>query len=70
MLNAAEAAIDQSAEDDKERAANRSRLYAPPRGARGPAGRRPAAAGMTRSSAQALLAQAAAQDAQATRRSG
>lgn len=69
MLNAAEAAIDESAQDEKERAANRARLYAPPKGASRSAGQRtrPAAAGMNRSAVQNLMAQAAAQDAQAGR---
>jgi hypothetical protein len=67
MLNAAEAQIDATAKDDKERARLRSKIYAPPRGERGAARRRPAPTRMTQSSAKAFLAAAAAQDAQATR---
>ncbi|MCF3960607.1 hypothetical protein [Streptomyces fuscigenes] len=79
MLNAAEASIDASAEDDGERTRNRAKLYAPPAGAvrRGtqragvtrPAtgASRPSAppgqGGMSRSHAQALMAQLAAEDA-------
>ncbi|WP_327415383.1 hypothetical protein [Streptomyces sp. NBC_01233] len=65
MLAAAEAAIEDSAEDQAERDRNRAKLYAPPRPA-GPGGRRmrpPPAAGLDRSGAQALMAQLAAEDA-------
>lgn len=64
MLNAAEAAMDAAAADDAERARNRARLYAPPRGTT----RRRAAVGGTRpptvsrADAEALLAQVAAED--------
>lgn len=69
MLNAAEASMDQAAEDDKERARNRARLYAPPKSARRGRGqpRQPGTA-MNRGQAQALMAQLAAQDAQLGRR--
>jgi hypothetical protein len=67
MLNAAEAAMDQSAEDDKERARNRARLYAPPKDLkRTPGARRPGTA-MNVSQAKSLMAQLAAQDAQLAR---
>lgn len=71
MLSAAEAAIDSTAEDDGERARNRAKLYAPPKGqARGR--RRPIpGVSMNRAQAQSLAAQMAAQDAKLTRgRSG
>lgn len=69
MLNAAEAAMDQSAEDDKERARNRARLYAPPKSARRARGvpRHPGTA-MNAGQAKTLMAQLAAQDAQLARR--
>jgi hypothetical protein len=50
MLNAAEAAIDASAEDDAERARNRAKLYAPPAGAGVPRGARRAGTGARRPS--------------------
>lgn len=71
MLSAAEAAMDQAAEDDAERRRNRARLYAPPGGrSRAPDGRRvrPPGMGMNRSQAQALAAQLAAEDARLTGR--
>ncbi|MFF4391434.1 hypothetical protein ACFY0G_32295 [Streptomyces sp. NPDC001552] len=66
MLNAAEAAMEQAAEDDKERARNRAKLYAPPQGQRKPGGRRVPVPGltMTPAQAQALTAQLAAEDSQ------
>lgn len=69
MLNAAEAQIDATAKDDKERARLKAKIYAPPKGVRDPSGRRvrPAATRMTKGAAQSFLAQAAAQEAQATR---
>ncbi|UJV46838.1 hypothetical protein [Streptomyces sp. AMCC400023] len=72
MLNAAEAQIDASAKDDKERARFRSQIYAPPKGVRDASGRRqrPAAARMSRGDARAFMAQASAQEAQATRGGG
>ncbi|MFI0934570.1 hypothetical protein ACH4RG_22970 [Streptomyces sp. NPDC021019] len=72
MLNAAESAMDQAAEDDAERARNRAKLYAPPKGYRAPGGQKPRMPGaMTAAQAQALTRQLAAQDAQVTgRRSG
>ncbi|MGW6459790.1 hypothetical protein ACWF94_28330 [Streptomyces sp. NPDC055078] len=64
MLSAAEASIDAGAEDDNERARNRAKLYAPPKGSR-PQGRRlpPPAMAMDRSDAQAMMARLAAEDA-------
>ncbi|MFM9590700.1 hypothetical protein ACKI16_29360 [Streptomyces scabiei] len=69
MLNAAEAQIDAGAKDDKERARFRSQIYAPPKGVRGPSGRRerPAGTRMSKGDARAFMAQAAAQETQATR---
>lgn len=56
--------MDQAAEDDKERARNRAKLYAPPKGVKpGGQSRRPGAT-MNQDQAQALMAQLAAQDAQ------
>lgn len=68
MLNAAEAAMDQSAEDDKERARNRARLYAPPKDLKRTRGvpRHPGTA-MNAGQAKSLMAQLAAQDAQLAR---
>ncbi|WNI20287.1 hypothetical protein [Actinacidiphila sp. ITFR-21] len=69
MLNAAEAAMESAADDDAERARNRAKLYAPPRGTRrGGGGRRvrPPGAGLDMASAQALAAQLAAEDARLT----
>lgn len=68
MLNAAEAAMEQSAEDDGERARNRARLYAPPKSARRPRGQgRHPGTMMQAGQARALMAQVAAQDAKLTR---
>ncbi|MGW3971220.1 hypothetical protein ACWEFD_18210 [Streptomyces ardesiacus] len=66
MIAAAEAAIDASAKDDQERARNRARLYAPPKGYGRPAaaGERPARAGMSLDQVQAMMASVAAEDAQ------
>lgn len=65
MINAAEAAMDASAEDDAERARNRARLYAPPKGMRRARGQeRPVGVSMNRGQALGLMAQLAAQDAQ------
>ncbi|MEW2568302.1 hypothetical protein [Streptomyces sp. NPDC047070] len=61
--------MDQAAEDDKERARNRARLYAPPKGARN-RGQARAGTAMNRGQAQALMAQMAAEDAQLGRRTG
>ncbi|MGW1352842.1 hypothetical protein ACWCQE_26770 [Streptomyces sp. NPDC002409] len=62
MLSAAEAAMDQAAEDDAERQRNRARLYAPPPGTRREARRRPTQ-GVSLAQAQSLMAQVAAEDA-------
>ncbi|MFD4314980.1 hypothetical protein [Streptomyces sp. NPDC058548] len=63
MLSAAEASIDAAAEDDNERARNRAKLYAPPRGSGSPGRRaRPAAMAMDRGQATALMARLAAED--------
>ncbi|MXM67076.1 hypothetical protein GR925_27505 [Streptomyces sp. HUCO-GS316] len=72
MLNAAEAQIDAGAKDEKEQARLRAKIYAPPKGVRGPSGRRqrPPATRMTAGDARALMAQASAQDAQARRGGG
>ncbi|MEU9576320.1 hypothetical protein [Streptomyces chilikensis] len=59
LLAAAEAAMDQAAEDDAERARNRAELYAPPREARRRATK---PSGMGAGQVSALLAQAAAED--------
>lgn len=70
MLNAAEAAIDASADDDSERARNRAKLYALPAGERRAAGARrprPPGMGLDMAKAQALAAQLAAEDARLTR---
>lgn len=65
MLNAAEAAMDQAAADDGERARNRAKLYAPPQGLKSGRGqRRHPSMAMNQGQAQALMAQLAAQDAQ------
>lgn len=70
MLNAAEAQIYAGAKDETEQARLKSKIYAPPKGARGPSGRRqrPAGARMSKGDARSFMAQAAAQEAQATRR--
>ncbi len=70
MLNAAEAAMEQSAEDDKERARNRAKLYAPPKGMAKTRGQPRPGTAMNRGQAQALMAQVAAQDAQLGRAPG
>ncbi|GGT74533.1 hypothetical protein GCM10010207_84920 [Streptomyces atratus] len=70
MLNAAEAAMDETAEDDAERQRNRARLYAPPPGERRRSAERPAGAGMTRAQASALTAQLEAEDARLNGRRG
>lgn len=62
MLNAAEAAMWQSAADDTERERMRAALYAPPRGQRRPTKAPGRAAGMTTDHAQALIARLAAED--------
>ncbi|MFH8577110.1 hypothetical protein [Streptomyces zaomyceticus] len=65
MLAAAEAAIEDAAEDQAERDRNRAKLYAPPRVA-GPGGQRmrpPPAIRVDQAGAQALMAQLAAEDA-------
>ncbi|MFB8402215.1 hypothetical protein [Streptomyces sp. NPDC055912] len=65
MLAAAEAAIDDAAEDDAQRERNRARLYAPPHRAAGDRRvSRQAATRLDPSGAAALMAQLAAQDAQ------
>ncbi|WP_030672500.1 hypothetical protein [Streptomyces sp. NRRL B-1347] len=66
MLSAAEAALDQSAEDDKARERNRARLYAPPKGERARQGRT-AAGAMAPHEAQQLISMAAAEDAKLRR---
>lgn len=66
MLNAAEAAMDESAADDAERQRNRARLYQPPRAARGERRAVPVApgrTGSTREQVRARQAQIAAEDA-------
>ncbi|MYX39047.1 hypothetical protein GTY85_37615 [Streptomyces sp. SID8377] len=68
MLAAAEATMDQAANDDAERARNRAQLYAPPKGQRRRRTRdgerdRPTGDGMKMRDAQQLMAQLAAQDA-------
>ncbi|MFF4179729.1 hypothetical protein [Streptomyces sp. NPDC001750] len=66
MLNAAEAAMDQAAEDDAERQRNRAKLYAPPKGVRRRppgGGTRRSTAGISASDARALMVQMAAEDA-------
>lgn len=55
--------MDQAAEDDAERARNRARLYAPPKGRRPEPGQRRRGTGMTLAQAQALTAQLASEDA-------
>lgn len=71
MLNAAESSMDQSAEDDGERARNRARLYAPPKSVkRGRGQQRHPATVMQAGQARALMAQLAAQDAQLARGAG
>ncbi|MFH9439023.1 hypothetical protein [Streptomyces rochei] len=72
MINAAEAAMYQSAEDDAERRRIESKLYAPPKAARRPRGaaaprpapEQPQRGRMTVQDARSLMAQLAAQDAQ------
>jgi hypothetical protein len=68
MLAAAEASMDAAAQDDGERARNRAKLYAPPRGAQGPPrpGARPAGRGMSLDQVQALMSAVATEDAQVT----
>jgi hypothetical protein len=68
MVNAAEAQIEATAKDDKERARLHAKIYAPPKGTRGPSGRRqrPPATRMTAGDARSFMAAAAAQEAQAT----
>ncbi|MFF4755550.1 hypothetical protein ACWD5R_32015 [Streptomyces sp. NPDC002514] len=63
MLSAAEATLEQGAEDEAERQRIRTKLYAPPEGYRSPKRARPAGAGMNLSQAQSLAAQLAAEDA-------
>ena len=63
MLSAAEATLEQGAEDEGERQRIRAKLYAPPRGSRPQRGTRPPGAGMGMSDAQSLAAQLAAEDA-------
>ncbi|MGC0418414.1 hypothetical protein [Embleya sp. AB8] len=61
MLAAAEAAIDDGAENDAERQRNRAKLYTPPRTAEGRRTRSPGLR-LDREQAQALMAQIAAED--------
>lgn len=73
MINAAEASIDASAEDDAERRRLRAKLYAPPKHRPQQSGRpaRPSQMQMNASEAQALAAQLEAEDKRlAGRRSG
>lgn len=66
LLNAAEAAMDQAAEDDAERQRNRAALYAPPKGVRrrpSGGGTRRGADGISTGDARALMSQMAAEDA-------
>ncbi|MEU0947628.1 hypothetical protein ABZ379_33750 [Streptomyces canus] len=60
--------MDAAAQDDGERARNRAKLYAPPRGTQAPRrpGARPAGRGMTLEQAQALMGAVATEDAQVT----
>jgi hypothetical protein len=71
MLAAAEAAIEDAAEDEVERERNRAQLYAPPRvpGAEGRRMSRPPGTRLDQAGAQALMAQLAAEDARLTGRS-
>lgn len=70
MLNAAEVAIDQAAEDDGERQRNKAKLYAPPKGYRPAPGERlrVPGAGMTATQARSLSQQLAAEDSRLARR--
>ncbi|MFF5045699.1 hypothetical protein [[Kitasatospora] papulosa] len=71
MINAAEAAIEQGAEDDAERKRIRTRLYAPPKGSRPQRRVRPPGMGFDAAGAQALAQQLEAEDERLTgRRSG
>jgi hypothetical protein len=65
MLSAAEAAMEQAAEDDGERKRIRAKLYAPPKGTRLSRGARPpgAGVGMGMGQAQDLAALLEAEDA-------
>lgn len=67
MLSAAEATLEQGAEDEAERQRIRSKLYAPPAGYRTRQRRaRPPGMGMSWAQAQAMAAQLAAEDARLT----
>lgn len=63
-MSAAEATLEQGAEDEAERRRIRAKLYAPPKSIRGEGRRvRSAATSMDGGQAQALMAQLAAEDA-------
>lgn len=68
MLSAAEATLEQGAEDDAERHRIRAKLYAPPKGYRPQGSAKPPgmAMGMHMSQAQSLATQLAAEDARLT----
>ncbi|WP_199570519.1 hypothetical protein [Streptomyces murinus] len=68
MLSAAEATLEQGAEDEAERQRIRTKLYAPPKGYRPQKRARPPGSGMDMSQAQSLAAQLAAEDARMTGR--
>lgn len=63
MLNAAEAAMDASAEDDAERERNRARLYAPPPEVLRQRRQGSTRTGVPRSQVMDMMSQMAAQDA-------
>ncbi|BBA98370.1 hypothetical protein RVR_4524 [Actinacidiphila reveromycinica] len=67
MLSAAEATLEQGAEDEADWRRIKAKLYAPPKGQRGPQRRaRPPGMGMDMGQAQSLAAQLAAEDARMT----
>lgn len=67
MLSAAEAYLEQGAEDEVERQRILAKLYEPPQGYRAARrAARPPGTRMSRSDAQALIAQIAAEDARRT----
>ncbi|MET9322004.1 hypothetical protein ABZX75_17685 [Streptomyces sp. NPDC003038] len=65
MLNAAEASMEMSAEDEADWQRQRAKLYAPPQGYLNGPGRRarPPGTGLSRAQAQTMAAQLAAEDA-------
>lgn len=66
MLSAAEATLEQGAEDEGERRRIRAKLYAPPKGSQPQRVARPPGMGLGMGDAQALAAQLAAEDARLT----